>query len=495
MSGVGSKSGTPPIGHGPNAVVRSTKHQDDIKHKEKRKDKNQDQQQAEKEGHDEFAVRMDASLYHLKKDAIFEGWVTKIEAEQKFLFDSKIGSFRLKAAIKLNVGDKAVIRVIKSTAEIECVIISGAGIQLTVPIHAIMTPLTLHANAAYNQDAQPVEEKPLQTATYAPQEKPLISGNDLSQEDAAVLISGQTIDKQAIDKLAIDNQTIESHASSHIHPPKIKDTSPLASQDLSSLIEASTSPTETRVQPVLKKQAGSVHDERPSLSFFYQVYKNKFPDEADELSRLIQGGSGMVPSGLAFFFAGVIFKDVKSWLGVSIYTKMADHPALKALEDDFANLVEHVHCLANEKWRLVVFPHPDGGEDRAINIISNIQSGHTHDGDHIDMRTLFTQLNFQQHHGTETHTEKPTEKATEKPYGQMQVEATMLPQHYGLTLRFARDLSDDERRDIEQLARFYFTKAGLKGHVLFAPFTSDHLGFHDTVNDLTMMDALPPLST
>ena len=100
MSGIesGGKSGTPPIGHGPSAITR-TKHPRD--EKKDKKNKNHDEQSMGNEGHDEFAVRVDASLFHLKSGDIIEGNVVGRDGEDRLILDSPEGHFHLAGHVNL----------------------------------------------------------------------------------------------------------------------------------------------------------------------------------------------------------------------------------------------------------------------------------------------------------------------------------------------------------------------------------------------------------
>lgn len=466
MSGVGSKSGTPPIGHGPNAVVRSPKHNDDKKKHEQAKD--QKEEKENKTGHDEFAVRMDASLYHLNTNDIIDGWVTKIESEERLVLDSQIGTFRLDGPIELAIGDQILINISSVGSNIDGHVTSAAGVKLEEPIEVAITPISLHRNAVAEQDGLPPSVNTAMPSTYAPIEQPVSNFSDISKEDAALIIS---------------KQSLGAHASHDVHPTEIKDTSHFANQNLSSIIEANAIPQVQNANVILNKKLSEGHDTRPSLDLFFDSYANKHPENIDELKRLINGQNNLVPSGMAFFFAGLIFKDVKTWLSPFMYSQMEGHPALKALDDDFQNLIDHIHCLANENWRLMVLRHPQGGESRAIHIISNIQSGQAQDGSKLDMRTILTQLNFRSAPGYG------------KPFGQIQIEGTLMPQHCGLTLRFSRDISEQEKNDIERMVNVYFIRAGLNGHVLFTTFSSGHTDFQDIVNELSLGNPAKNLST
>jgi hypothetical protein len=466
MSGVGSsgKSGTPPIGHGPNPVVRSTKPREDNKKNKDRPKENQEEQ--DKEGHDEFAVLMDASLFHLKNNDIIDGWVTKIEADNRILIDSLLGSFHIDGTLDLAVGDNAVIQVIKSGKEIEGILTWGADIELTTPINVAVTPASLHSNPLSNKETMPYAPTP--EPIYGPLKKPTDLTLEMSDEEAANLIS---------------RSKLGTHASTQVHPPNTINYAPLVSPSIISLIDQDTTPTEGHAQVILKKQTASGHGERPSLSFFYQVYKNKHPETLLILNASIHGYNNTVPSGLAFFFAGLVFKDVKTWLGDTVHKQMVDHPALRALEEDFKNLRDTIHCLANENWRLMILQHPNGGEERAIHLIANIQSGQGQDSNIIDMRTIITQLDFR----------KATN--TEKPLGQVQIEASLMPNTCDLTLRLTRSLDHLERTDIEQMSKMFFAKAGLNGHVLFAPFDAGHINFQNIVNELSVENNSSNIST
>lgn len=461
MSGVGGKSGTPPIGHGPNAVVRSTRPREDKKNQKKHK--SQEQLDAEREGHDEFAVQVDASLFHLDTGDIIEGHVTGIESEKRLLLDSQMGSFRLQGSVKLEVGAQATIRVVRSDVNIEGVLVSGSGIQLTVPIPVIITPIAIHTNPSGAQSSQHKE-----TLTYSVQKRPASQSQEGSEQDAALLIN---------------NAPLSNHISPQVHSPKITGTATLSQQDLSTIIAANTAPTGERAQTVLKAKTGLSHNDRPSMSFFFDVFSQKFPEQAADLKVTFNGTNGHVPNGLTFFLAGLIFSNLKSWLGNSIYNQMLDTPALKGLQADFDALQEVIYCLANEKWRLVVLPHPEGGKERAIQIISNIQTGNGEDGTLVDMRTLLSQLDFNQH------------QPEQKPLGKLQIEATLMPHNCSITLRFDKEVDMQTRVDLERLVTLFLTREGIQGHILFAPFTTGHLDFQAIANSLNEQSPTPPLST
>ena len=144
---------------------------------------------------------------------------------------------------------------------------------------------------------------------------------------------------------------------------------------------------------------------------------------------------------------------------------------------------ENINCLTNENWRLVVLPHPEGDANRAIKTISNIQTGHDQDGNVVDMRTVVSQLDFVEcHNGI-------------KPLGRLQVEAILMPNDLSLTFRFAREVDQEIRRDLEMLSMLYFAKAGIHGHVLFAPIKSGHIDFNEIENELKLEASPPSFST
>lgn len=466
MSGIGSsgKPGTPPIGHGPSAITRTIHPRDDKKGKKK---KNQDEQSMDsKEGHDEFAVRVDASLFHLKSGDIIEGCVVGHDGEDRLILDSSEGHFHLAGRVNLQPDDKATIRVIKSNITIEGVVIAAAGIQLSMPIHVVITPMDIHGGELSHETKTPDDDIKA-NPTYHPQKTPSKSALVEPQEDKAFVMS---------------KTTFGVHNSDQVHSPTVKSTPPLAYQDLRTIIEASATPPKES-KPDVVKPATKGHDKRPSMTKLLEIFEQEHPDISNDLRITFFGQNGLVPNGLAFFLAGLIFPDTQAWLGFETSSRYKDHPALKALDSDFMALHENINCLANENWRLVVLPYPEGDANRAIKIISNIQTGHGQDGSVVDMRTIVSQLNFVE----------PLNGG--KALGKLQIEAIFMPNDHTLTLRFSNELHEDIRRDIELLTMLYFAKSHIKGHILFAPLSAGNIDFNEIITGLKFEETPSSIST
>lgn len=466
MSGIGTdgKSGAPPIGHGPSAVTHSNQRRAD--NKKNKNNKQNEQDETGRESHDEFAVKVDASFFNLSNGDILEGTVTRRESEKRLLLDSATGHFILTGEVNLSVGEKATIKVLKSHQTIDAVVVAAAGIKLSMPIPVVISPIDIHLGTLA-PEINKADENIQPNITYSPQKQVKTGNIPNPQEDTAFVMA---------------TTNVGGKVSPQIQSPKIKAKPNLACQDLSTLIEASAN-NSNQVKHKIKQTNNIGHDSRPSILNIVKSYEQDFPQFAEDLNKMFFGLNGLIPSGLSYFLAGLIFDDVQKWVGYGVAKQYDNHPHFKELKNDFNSLYENTHCLANENWRLLVHPHPQGEASRAIKIISNIQTGHGKDGSAIEMRSVVSQLNFNEANGEH------------KALGTLQIEAILMPGDYSLIFRFANELEPTTRADIERLTMSYFAKAGVNGHILFAPLSAGHINFGEIVNQLSLEAKPPSIST